>query len=129
MRNRASSGARRQGPWYDGRTTAAANPNGSVADVASEAAAHGLEFAPGARFNYSDAGADTLGAIVAKVSGQKVEDFVQQRILEPLGMTESLTLLAGDDPRRARIPSAYSGGPGNCFRAPAPGFAQPQASY
>jgi CubicO group peptidase (beta-lactamase class C family) len=88
---------------------------GSVADVAAEAAAHGLEFEPGTAFHYSDAGADTLGAVVAKVSGMPIEDFVTQRILTPLGMTESLPLLtglAGDDPRRARIPSAYSGGPG-----------------
>jgi CubicO group peptidase (beta-lactamase class C family) len=85
---------------------------GSVADVAAEAAAHGLEFEPGTAFNYSDAGADTLGAVVAKVSGMPIEDFVQRRMLDPLGMTESLTLLAGDDPRRVRIPSAYSGGPG-----------------
>jgi CubicO group peptidase (beta-lactamase class C family) len=89
---------------------------GSVADVAAEAAAHGLEHAPGTAFHYSDAGADTLGAVVAKVSGMAIEEFVQRRILDPLGMSESLTLLARDDPRRGRIPSAYSGGPGSWER-------------
>ncbi len=85
---------------------------GSIADVAAEAAAFGLEFEPGADFNYSDAGSDTLGAIVAAVSGQPVEDFVQERILDPLGMSESLTILDPDEPRRTRIPSAYSGAVG-----------------
>ncbi|HEX6886192.1 MAG TPA: serine hydrolase domain-containing protein, partial [Planctomycetota bacterium] len=84
---------------------------GSIADVAGEAAARGLEHAPGS-FHYSDAGADTLGAIAAAVDGAGIAELVQQRILEPLGMTESLALLPRDGPLRARVPSAYSGGPG-----------------
>ena len=36
-----------------------------LADIAAEAAATELLFEPGARFEYSDAGSDILGAIVA----------------------------------------------------------------
>ena len=82
-----------------------------LAEVAAEAAATELLFEPGARFEYSDAGSDTLGAIVAKITGAPVERFLQERILDPLEMRETITLL-GDDDVLARIPSAYSGGTG-----------------
>lgn len=43
----------------------------------------------GAQFSYSNDGFALLGAIVQRVSGIPFADFVQQRILEPLGMTSS----------------------------------------
>ncbi|MDA8021183.1 MAG: beta-lactamase family protein [Thermoanaerobaculia bacterium] len=79
-------------------------------DVAAEAAEAELEFAPGTDFTYSDPGSDVLGAIVASITGEPVEEFLQRRILGPLGMRESFTLLEGADDALARIPSAYSGG-------------------
>ncbi len=45
--------------------------------------------APGARFVYSDIGYIVLGEIVARVAGQSLETFVQQRILAPLRMTSA----------------------------------------
>ncbi|MBV1862753.1 MAG: beta-lactamase family protein [Nannocystaceae bacterium] len=81
-----------------------------LAAVASEAAATPLLFEPGARFQYSDASADTLGAVVAELTGAPLEVFIQQRILDPLGMQDSHPLLGTDAPLRKRIPSAYSGG-------------------
>lgn len=48
-----------------------------------------LEFEPGAKFLYSDAGFDTLGRIIEIVSGQPYEKFIEQRILRPLGMKDS----------------------------------------
>ncbi|MGH1342159.1 MAG: serine hydrolase domain-containing protein [Nannocystales bacterium] len=83
-----------------------------LAAVAAEAAATPLLFEPGTRFEYSDASADTLGAIVETLTGASAEAFIQERILDPLGMQDSFTLLTPDAPFRARIPSAYSGGPG-----------------
>jgi CubicO group peptidase (beta-lactamase class C family) len=84
-----------------------------LAEVAAEAAATELGFEPGTRFEYSDAGSDTLGAIVAKITGAPVEQFIQQRILDPLEMQDTITLLGDDDDVLARIPSAYSGGTGS----------------
>ncbi len=84
-------------------------------DVAAEAAQVGIDFQPGTSFQYSDSGSDTLGAIVAAVSGQKAEDFIRDRILQPLGMEDAITLLRSDTERN-RIPSAYSGGTGNWQR-------------
>jgi CubicO group peptidase (beta-lactamase class C family) len=88
----------------------------SLADVAAGAANVGLEFEPGTSFQYSDAGSDTLGAVVAAVTGSPAEDFIVSRILKPLGMDDSLTLLARADDRTSRIPSAYSGGDRNWQR-------------
>lgn len=84
---------------------------GDLAEVAAEAAGR-IEHEPGSRFAYSDAGSDTLGAIVADVSGMSAERFIEQRILDPLGMRDAFTLLAGAGGARARVPSAYSGGTG-----------------
>lgn len=44
----------------------------------------------GAQFSYSNDAYALLGAIVERVSGMPFADFVQQRILEPLGMSRSL---------------------------------------
>ena len=84
-----------------------------LAEVAAEAAATGLGFEPGTQFEYSDAGSDTLGAIVAKLTDAPVEQFIQHRILDPLDMRDSITLLSEDDVVLDRIPSAYSGGTGD----------------
>ena len=87
----------------------------TLRDVAGDAAKAGIDFKPGTSFQYSDAGSDTLGAIVATVSGQPAEDFIRDRILKPMAMEETLTLLL-NDARRDRIPSAYSGGAGDWQR-------------
>ena len=80
--------------------------------IASEAATAELLFKPGDGFQYSDAGADILGAVVAKVSGMPLEAFLQQRLLNPLRMTGTYTLLGGHRDVQGRVPSAYSGGTG-----------------
>ena len=43
---------------------------------------------PGSQFNYS-ASTDVLGDIIERVSGQRLSDFFQQRILGPLGMKDT----------------------------------------
>ncbi|MEM8932212.1 MAG: serine hydrolase domain-containing protein [Acidobacteriota bacterium] len=83
-----------------------------LAAVAAEAAAGDLDFAPGLRFQYSDASSETLGAIVAATTGESAETLVRRRILKPLGMADSFTRLGDDPTRRDRVPSAYSGGTG-----------------
>ncbi len=95
--------------------TTISKPLGEYADlaaVAAEAATTELLFEPGSRFEYSDAGSDTLGAIIARLTGASIEQFIQQRILDPLEMRNTYTLLGDDASVAARIPSAYSGGTG-----------------
>jgi CubicO group peptidase (beta-lactamase class C family) len=52
-----------------------------------------LLFEPGSQWMYSTVGIDTLGRIIEVVSGMKYEEFLAQRILEPLGMTDSSIFL------------------------------------
>ena len=48
-----------------------------------------LEFSPGERFHYSNAGYFLLGVIIEQVSGLKYEDFLRQHIFEPLQMSDT----------------------------------------
>jgi len=47
-----------------------------------------LEFAPGTAWNYS-VSTDVIGYLVGLISGEPFEDFLQRRILDPLGMTDT----------------------------------------
>jgi CubicO group peptidase (beta-lactamase class C family) len=65
-----------------------------------------LDFQPGTEWRYSAlAGIDTLGRIVEIVSGQTFDQFLRQRIFEPLGMKD--TAFFPTDDRRPRVVSLY----------------------
>ncbi|MBC7854739.1 MAG: beta-lactamase family protein [Pirellulaceae bacterium] len=87
----------------------------------------GPDFKPGEKFWYSDAGSDAAAAVVEKISGTTIDRFVAERILEPLGMTDSFYLSKADDPaddpRKKRLASSYIGSPGNWSRFWKPGGA------
>ena len=63
-----------------------------------------LEFSPGTAWNYSVA-TDVLGYLVGKISGIPFEDFLQQRILGPLGMVD--TAFQVPDDKAARFAQCY----------------------
>ena len=67
---------------------------------------------PAPALPYSDASADILGAMVAKITHRPLEQFLQQRILDPLAMRDTYTLLGDNAAVKRRIPAAYSGGTG-----------------
>ncbi|HRV81054.1 MAG TPA: serine hydrolase domain-containing protein [Planctomycetota bacterium] len=69
-------------------------------------------FEPGSAFHYSDQGADSLTALVEVVSGMPAAEFVQTRILDPLGMQSSACSMALDEPLRARALPGYVGSQG-----------------
>ena len=48
-----------------------------------------LEFPPGDRWSYSNAGYIVLGYLVEKVSGQSYEVFLQENLFKPLGMSHT----------------------------------------
>jgi len=57
--------------------------------VAAEAAALPLQFTPGTKAAYSNTGIDVGAAVVEVVTGMKWEDFLQKRVLDPLGMKDT----------------------------------------
>ncbi|HEX8724358.1 MAG TPA: serine hydrolase [Gemmatimonadaceae bacterium] len=48
-----------------------------------------LYYRPDARFEYSDLGADMLGFVVERVSGETLDRFVAEHVFEPLGMHDT----------------------------------------
>ena len=61
--------------------------------------------APGTRFSYSNIGATLLGLAVAHVEGQPFETLVEQRILAPLGMSD--TYLNVPEAEKVRFAAAH----------------------
>jgi CubicO group peptidase (beta-lactamase class C family) len=48
-----------------------------------------LHFVPGSKWQYCQSAINTLGRIVEVVSGQSYPDFLQKRLLDPLGMKDT----------------------------------------
>lgn len=66
-----------------------------------------LTYQPGEDWAYSNTGFDILGDVVATVSGQSFEDYLQANVLTPLGMANSSYLLSDLDPARLAAPHMY----------------------
>lgn len=61
---------------------------GTMATMIADLAKIPLEFSPGDAWNYSVA-TDVVGYLVEKISGLPFEQFLQQRIFDPLGMKDT----------------------------------------
>ncbi|MEI6785376.1 MAG: serine hydrolase domain-containing protein [Verrucomicrobiota bacterium] len=48
-----------------------------------------LQFTPGTRYHYSNAGINTAGRIIEVVSGMPYEQFMEERLFKPLGMKDT----------------------------------------
>jgi CubicO group peptidase (beta-lactamase class C family) len=75
-----------------------------------------LEFEPGSRWVYSNAGIATLGRIVEVLSGMSFEKFVETRIFQPLGMQDSHIFLPAE--KHSRLSPVYTVKDGKLTRAP-----------
>ncbi len=67
-----------------------------------------LMYQPGERWLYNT-GADVLGVLVARASGQSFEGFLRERIFEPLGMTDTGFHVPAD--QLHRLPTSYATNP------------------
>jgi CubicO group peptidase (beta-lactamase class C family) len=63
--------------------------NHTLAEVVMAFSQRPLEFEPGSKWAYCNAGIDTLGRIIEVDSGKPYEDFLRERIFEPLGMKDT----------------------------------------
>jgi CubicO group peptidase (beta-lactamase class C family) len=59
-----------------------------------------LEFEPGSKWAYCNAGIDTLGCIIEVASGQSYESFLTKRVFEPLGMSDTTCFPSPDQLKR-----------------------------
>jgi CubicO group peptidase (beta-lactamase class C family) len=64
-----------------------------------------LDFEPGTKWSYCNAGIDTLGRIVEVVARVSFEEFLQHRIFEPLGMGD--TTFYPSDEQLSRLAGLY----------------------
>jgi CubicO group peptidase (beta-lactamase class C family) len=64
----------------------AARWDATLAEQVAAYAREPLRFPPGSRWEYCNPGINTLGRIVEVVSGEPFADFLQRRLLNPLGM-------------------------------------------
>ena len=65
---------------------------------------HPRLFPPGAKFDYSNTNTVLLGKAIEKASGQSLKSFIEQHILKPLGLKNTVF------PEGAEMPEPYSHG-------------------
>lgn len=81
-------------------------------DVFHMIAGESLEFEPGTRRRYSNAGFVVLGELIARVSGEDYYDYVRRHIYEPAGMTRTAHYAADSLPPWAAVGyTREAGGP------------------
>jgi CubicO group peptidase (beta-lactamase class C family) len=98
-----------------------------VGATVARMAALPFEAQPGERWVYGYS-TDILGALVERVSGQTLEEFLRARILEPLGMKDTHFYLP--ESKAGRFAVVYSATEaGGLERAPDPGGAAGQGAY
>jgi CubicO group peptidase (beta-lactamase class C family) len=84
----------------------ARKPGETLADYIPRLATTPLDFQPGSRWSYSPGAAfDTLARIVELVSGQTFDQFLRQRIFDPLDMKD--VFFSTPEDRLSRIPTSY----------------------
>ena len=76
-----------------------------LADLIPHYAAQPVKFEPGTKWEYSQSGINTLGRIVEIVSGKPFQDFLRERLFEPLGMKDTTFYLS--EAQLPRLAKAY----------------------
>jgi CubicO group peptidase (beta-lactamase class C family) len=76
-----------------------------LAEAVASYAKTPLQTEPGTHYQYSNAGINTSARILEVVSGMKYEDFLQERLFDPLGMKD--TTFWPNDEQTKRIAKSY----------------------
>lgn len=61
----------------------------TVKELTATTAQYRLQFEPGTKIRYSNAGYNLLGVVVERASGMAYEDFLRTQFFEPLGMNDT----------------------------------------
>jgi CubicO group peptidase (beta-lactamase class C family) len=75
-------------------------PHLTLAETSRKLAQQPLRFQPGSRWAYSTAGLDVLGRVVEVAGGMPFNEFLQKRVLDPLGMTNTSFWIAPEKESR-----------------------------
>jgi CubicO group peptidase (beta-lactamase class C family) len=78
----------------------------TLAEAAAKYATKPLQFVPGTKWAYCQAGINMAGRIVEVISGQSFPDFLQQRLFGPVGMKDTSFYLT--EKQLPRLAKSYS---------------------
>jgi CubicO group peptidase (beta-lactamase class C family) len=92
-------------------------PTYTLAEACERWASIPLLFEPGTSWNYSVA-TDVLGRVVEVASGQRLDEFFEQRIFQPLGMHETSFSISAADQRRLAVLYGLNPQSGELFTSP-----------
>ena len=81
---------------------------GTLPSMIADLAKIPLEFSPGEAWNYS-VSTDVIGYLIGLISGKPFEQFLQERIFDPLGMNDTGFFVPSDKARR--LAACYSASP------------------
>lgn len=79
--------------------------NRTLADYVAFLSKQQPEFEPGTQFRYSSGGFAILGRIIEVISAKSYEQFIKQRIFDPLGMKDSSFFIVPK--KQSRVASIY----------------------
>src|SRR6266566_4748583 len=71
----------------------------TLRDMIDELAALPLEFSPGTRWNYS-VSTDVVGYLIEVISGQRLDAYLREHVLQPLGMTDTSFVIGAEQVER-----------------------------
>jgi CubicO group peptidase (beta-lactamase class C family) len=81
---------------------------GTLQSMIDDLARMPLEFSPGEAWNYS-VSTDVIGYLLGKISGKPLEQFLKERIFNPLGMNDTDFFVSAD--KAHRFAACYSADP------------------
>lgn len=82
-------------------------PTLSYEDIMAMARLHGRQFAAGARLEYNNTDVVVLARLCERLTNLPFNQLVRERILEPLGMSDTFAAVPQADIPRARMASGY----------------------
>jgi CubicO group peptidase (beta-lactamase class C family) len=89
-----------------GSAPAGRTPPDTLAEAVAGVSRATLLFEPGTEWNYSNIGIAALGRVIEVVSGQPFEQFMAQRIFQPLEMADTFFFVPAG--KESRIASVYT---------------------
>lgn len=75
----------------------------TLAETTKAVAGLPLQFEPGTKWAYCNAGIDTLGRVIEVASGESYETFLKKRVFDPLGMADTAFYPTADQMKRVAL--------------------------
>lgn len=101
--------------FHDGRLN-----SGSLRERTLACALTPLRFEPGAKWEYGNGGFEVAGRVIEVVSGEPLEQFMQTRLFNPLGMSATTFWPSREQLRRLATPHAPKPDSSGLLEAPLP---------